>query len=280
MIREASISSSSNRNKIVVVVQARTASTRLPGKILKPIFGKPLLLLQLERILAAKTTFELVVATTTDKQDDPIMTLCKENKINFFRGHPTDLLDRHYSAAIEFEADSVVKIPSDCPLIDPEVIDKVLNFYLENLIKYDYVSNLHPPTYPDGNDVEIMPLRILEIAYKEAEKDFEREHTTPFIWDQPSRFRIGNVAMENGLDLSMTHRFTIDYPEDFEFIKAVYEEIYSENKIFSLLEILNLLERKPEIKKINEKYNGVNWYRKNLKDLRTININQTKIIEE
>lgn len=266
-------------SKILVVVQARSGSTRLPGKILKPICGKPILILQLERILAAKTPFELVVATTTEKIDDPIIEICKDNNINVFRGHPTDLLDRHYRVALDFGAESVVKIPSDCPLIDPDVIDKVLKFYLDNQDSYDFVSNLHPATYPDGNDVEIMHFQILEIAHKEAKKDFEREHTTPFIWDQPERFKIGNVVMENGLDLSMTHRFTIDYLEDYEFIKAVYEELYDDGRIFSMYDILDLLEKRPDIKKINEKYCGVNWYRKNLNELKTIDKSQTKIID-
>jgi len=265
--------------KIVVVVQARSGSTRLPGKILKHICGKPVLILQLERILAATTPFQLVVATTTDSIDDPIEEICKENKILCYRGHPTDLLDRHYNAALQLRAEAVVKIPSDCPLIDPAVIDKVLKFYLENQEKYDFVSNLHPATYPDGNDVEIMPFQILEIAFKEAQKDFEREHTTPFIWDQPERFRIGNVVMENGLDLSMSHRFTIDYIEDYEFIKAVFDELYEKNKLFSLKDILDLLERRPDIKNINKKYCGVNWYRKNINELKTINLSQTKIID-
>jgi spore coat polysaccharide biosynthesis protein SpsF len=265
--------------KIVVVVQARSGSTRLPGKILKHICGKPVLILQLERILAARTSFQLVVATTTDSIDDPIEEICKENKILCYRGHPTDLLDRHYNAALQLGAEAVVKIPSDCPLIDPAVIDKVLNFYLENQDKYDFVSNLHPATYPDGNDVEIIPFKILEIAFKEAQKDFEREHTTPFIWDQPERFRIGNVVMENGQDLSMTHRFTIDYIEDYEFIKAVYDELYEKNKLFSLKDILDLLERRPDIININKKYCGVNWYRKNINELKTINLSQTKIID-
>lgn len=269
----------SSNTKIVVVVQARLGSTRLPGKILKKICGKSVLILQLERILAARTPFHLIVATTTESQDDPIVEICEDNDIECFRGHPTDLLDRHYRVALKSGAEAVVKIPSDCPLIDPAVIDKVLNFYLENQGTLDFVSNLHPATFPDGNDVEIMPFEILEIAQTEAKKDFEREHTTPFIWDNPKRFRIGNVVMDNGLNLSMTHRFTIDYLEDYEFIKAVYEALYEKNRYFSLYDILDLLERRPDIKKINEKYCGVNWYRKNLNDLKTINSSQTKIID-
>ena len=131
--------------------------------------------------------------------------VCRENKINFFRGHPLDLLDRHYKAALEYKADVVVKIPSDCPLICPDVIDNVLDYYIENKSKFDFVSNLHPATHPDGNDVEVIPVEILKAAWEEAKQDFEREHTTPFIWDHPERFRIGNVEWETGLDFSKSH---------------------------------------------------------------------------
>ncbi len=263
--------------KIVIVVQARTGSTRLPNKVLLPARGKPILLRQLERIQHATAFDELIVATTTDKSDDPIRALCKEANIKCFSGHPTDLLDRHYQAARQAKADVVVKIPSDCPLIDSSVIDKVINYYKENADKFDYVSNLHPATYPDGNDVEVMPMAQIEIAWREAKKDYEREHTTPFFWEQPERFRIGNVVWETGLNYSMSHRFTIDYPEDYEFIKRVYDELYTEtNPNFSLNEILKLLEEKPEIYNINAKFAGVNWYRHYIGQLKTISEKETK----
>lgn len=255
---------------IVVIVQARTGSTRFPGKVMKKIAGKTLLELQMERILSAKLPSNVVVATTFLEEDNIIEQLCEENHYYCFRGHPTDLLDRHFKAATAFHADVAVKIPSDCPLIDPDIIDKVIGFYLENIDTYDFVSNLHPPSYPDGNDVEMIPIHILRAAWFEAEKSYEIEHTTPFIWDNPKRFRIGNVAWETGLDNSLSHRFTIDYQEDYEFIKAIYEELYDGGKIFGLNEILDLLNRKPEIMKLNQNYVGVNWYRNNLNDLKTI----------
>ncbi len=263
--------------KIVVVVQARTGSQRLPGKILLPLAGKPLLQRQLERIQAATVPFELVVATTHSPDDEPVRELCKNLHIKCFSGHPTDLLDRHYQAAKAERADSVVKIPSDCPLIDPHVIDRVLTAFLESADSVDYVSNLHPPTYPDGNDVEVMHFSVLETAWREAKKDFEREHTTPFIWEQPERFRLKNVEWETGLNYAMTHRFTIDYLEDYHFIKAVYDELWTESKpIFSLDDILQLLERKPELMEINRKYAGVNWYRHYLGELKTVTAKDTK----
>jgi len=247
-----------------MVIQARRSSTRMHDKIMYPLSGKPLLIRMFERVRSSKIKKEIVVATTTDIDDDKVVEICKENNINYFRGHPTDLLDRHYKAGLEFNADVVVKIPSDCPLICPNVIDEVLNFYLDHRNEYDFVSNLHPATFPDGNDVEIMPINILETAWKEADKDYEREHTTPFIRERPDRFRTGNVEWETGLNFADTHRFTIDYKEDYEFIKKVYDELYNENNNFTLCDIMKLLDNKPEIRKINEMYAGENWY-KNVK---------------
>src|SRR5262249_56249101 len=132
------------------------------------------------------------VATTPVNEDDPIQELCRGIGVPSFRGHPTDLLDRHYRAAAQEEADAVVKIPSDCPLIDPGVVDRVIGHYIANYDKYDFVSNLHPPTYPDGNDVEVMSFSALEKAWAQAAQPFEHEHTTPLIWDWPSRFRFVN----------------------------------------------------------------------------------------
>ena len=267
-----------NGLKILTVIQARIGSTRLPGKVLLPLAGKPLFIRLFERVSAAKHSGKIVVAVTEEKNDDELVKLCYDNKILCFRGDSEDLLDRHYKAAIEFNADIVVKIPSDCPLIDPEVIDKVIMYYINNQNKFDFVSNLHPATYPDGNDVEVMSFRALEIAWNNASRLLEREHTTPYIWENPDKFRIGNVIWESGLDYSMTHRFTIDYKEDYNFIKAVYDELYPVKKLFSLNDILNLLKEKSDIKKINGKYAGVNWYRNHLNELKTINPNQTKLI--
>jgi len=267
-----------NKINIVTVIQARTGSSRLPNKIFLPLSNAPLLYRMYERVAASKLRGTIIIATTTDKNDDQVEELCKEYQLNCFRGHPTDLLDRHYQAAKLLTADAVVKIPSDCPLIDPNIIDKVLQFYIDNSDKYDFVSNLHPPTYPDGNDVEIMSFEALKDALENAKLELEREHTTPYFWENPDRFRIGNVVWETGLDYSMSHRFTIDYEKDYNFIKQVYDELYPINNKFTLKDIFYLLERKPDIKKINEEYCGVNWYRNHLSELKTITSDQTKLI--
>jgi spore coat polysaccharide biosynthesis protein SpsF len=254
-------------------------STRLPGKVLMPLAGKPLILRMYERVAFAKYACEIVVAITEEENDNQLIKICQQNNIKVFRGHSLDLLDRHYKAAKKYYAEAVIKIPSDCPLIDPEIIDKVIQYYISNSDKFDFVSNLHPPTYPDGNDVELMSFKVLENAWLNAKKDFEREHTTPYIWENPDKFRIGNVVWETGLDYSMTHRFTIDYKEDYEFIKRVYDELYEDNNRFGLKDILVLLEKKPEIKKLNEMYAGVNWYRNHLNELKTISPEQTRKLE-
>ena len=264
--------------KILTVIQARIGSSRLPGKVLLPLADKPLILRMYERVAKSKLAGRIVVAITDDQSDNDLFKLCKQNNIEVYRGNSLDLLDRHYQTAKIFDAEVVIKIPSDCPLIDPEIIDKIIQYYINNTNKYDYVSNLHPPSYPDGNDVEIMDLKTLENAWLNAHKDFEREHTTPYIWENLEKFRIGNVVWETRLDYSMTHRFTIDYKEDYEFIKRIYDELYKMNPKFGLNDILNLLERKPEIKKINQMYVGVNWYRNHIKELKTISPEQTKII--
>ncbi len=271
------VGSPSGDRGIVTVIQTRCGSSRLPGKVLMPLAGKPLFVRQVERVKAAQLSGTVVVATTTEAVDDPITEICAQEGLECFRGHPYDLLDRHYQAALKYNGQIVLKIPSDCPLIDPQIIDRVIAYYLSNRDKFDFVSNLHPATYPDGNDVEIMGMAVLEDAWKYAAKNFEREHTTPYFWENPEKFRIGNVTMEGRLDYSMLHRWTIDYKEDYLFIKAVFEELYPLNPLFSCFDIIHLLEKRSDIYQINHQLAGVNWYRNHLDELKTVSAAQTKI---
>jgi spore coat polysaccharide biosynthesis protein SpsF len=230
-----------------------------------------------ERVRRAALPTEIIVATTTLPADDPIRDLCAGNAVRCHSGHPTDLLDRHYAAALEAGADIVVKIPSDCPLIDPTVIDKVIDHYLCNAHRFDFVSNLHPPSYPDGQDVEVMPIGMLATAHREAIRDLEREHTTPFFWENPEQFRIGNVRWGIGLDLSMSHRWTIDYEEDYLFLSAVYDALYSDDDpAFGISKVLAFLNRNPGVATLNAHLAGVNWYRNHLGELRTIDSSMTR----
>lgn len=261
-----------NKKKIVVFIQARMGSTRFPAKVLRKVMGKELLLHMCERVKLAKTVDDIVVITSANPENDRIEYLCKDHYIKYYRGSENDLLDRHYQAAREFGADFIVKIPSDCPLTDPAIIDRVLSLWINNQDKYDYVSNYHPPTFPDGLDVEGSSFQIISIAWQEAKRPLEREHTFPFIWDNPQRFRIGNVENLHG-NMFMTHRWTLDYEEDYEFIKRVFEEL--KTKVgFSMEDVLNLLVEKPEIAAINRVHAGVNWYRKHEGELKTVTKNQ------
>ena len=266
-----------NQN-IVIIVQARMSSTRFPNKIMKTVLDEPVLFRQLERIAAIQHSVQLVVATSQQPEDDLILKACQEREYACMRGNLNDLLDRHYQIAKYLKADTVIKIPSDCPLIDTDVIDQTISFYLENINKYDFVSNLHPATFPDGNDVEIMTFDCLERTWHEATKQLEREHTTPYIWENSDKFKCANVPWETGLDYSMSHRFTLDYKEDLDFIRAVYEKLYPRNPNFSLSDILELLDEHPEIYEINAQYAGVNWYRNHLDELKTVGASNTKII--
>jgi spore coat polysaccharide biosynthesis protein SpsF len=263
--------------KVVTIIQARISSTRLPGKILLPILGEPLLLKMVGRVAAAKLVGTIVVATSTSGEDDAIENLCEQNGIGVYRGSKLDLLDRHYQCALKYKADVVVKIPSDCPLIDPATIDEVLNTFLNSTEGFDYVSNLHPATYPDGNDVEVMSFTALENAWVNAHSKMELEHTTPYLWENPDKFKIGNVTWEMGLDYSMSHRWTIDYLEDYRLINQVYHELYPTKKQFTINDILKLLMDKPELQEINKKWVGVNWYRNHLHELKTVGMEQTRL---
>jgi len=264
-----------NNPHIITVMQVRCSSTRLPGKVLLPLSSKPLFLRQAERIMASKLKGTLVVSTTAYKEDDEIEHICIREGIYCYRGSSADLLDRHYQTAKLFQADVVVKIPSDCPLIDPAIIDKVIGYFLKHKGSFDYVSNLHPASYPDGNDVEVMTMQALSDAWKNAARDLEREHTTPYLWENPDKFNIGNVALD-GNDYSMSHRWTIDYPEDYQFIKRVDDALYHTNSYFSMKDILELLHKQPELMKINGHLAGVNWYRNHLNELKTVSQKQTR----
>ena len=251
---------------IKIIIQARLGSTRLPNKVLKKVLGRPLLKHMIERLQFSNYAQDIIIATTTNTTDDPIVTLMKKLNIPFYRGDENDVLDRYYQAAKKYNAEVVVRLTSDCPLIDPKITDGIIKYYLDNKEKFDFVSNMHPPTFPDGLDTEVFSFKVLEKSWKEAKKPYEREHVTPYMWDNSSIFKIGNV--ENDKELHYKQRWTLDYEEDYYFIKAIYENLYQEGEIFYMDDILQLLSDKPEIKKINEKHIGVNWWSKHLDEIK------------
>ena len=256
--------------RIVVVCQVRTGSRRLPHKVLLPLAGRPLVVRFLERVSRCRLASDIVVATTTDPEDDVIEELCTHEGYEVYRGHPTDLLDRHYQVGRMKGADAIVKVPSDCPLIDPDVIDAVIACYRSSNGMLDYVSNLHPPTWPDGNDVEVMRMGALENAWQRANRPFEREHTTPWFWNENPDIRLENVVLPSGLDLSAQHRWTIDYPEDYILLKAVFDDLYHVQPRFTTNDVLAYLDAHPEVRAVNAHLRGVCWYGDHLAELPTI----------
>ncbi|MDY7003480.1 MAG: glycosyltransferase family protein [Cyanobacteriota bacterium] len=234
--------------KVVIIVQARMTSTRLPGKVLKKVLGKSLLEYQIERLRRVKLANEVVIATTINEVDEPIVQLCNSLSVPYFRGSEEDVLSRYYETAKAHQADVIVRITSDCPLIDPGVIDRVIRFYINYQTEYDYVSNSLERTYPRGMDTEVFSFKALQEALKEAIAPPEREHVTPFIHRQPQRY---NLASVNYLENQSHHRWTVDTPEDFELIKRILEAIYSKLPDFTLKDCLNLLDKNPEWSTIN-----------------------------
>lgn len=246
--------------RVTIVIQARTASTRLPAKVLLPLGGRPMLERMLQRVAAARRASHVVVATTEDSSDQPIVELCARLGVACVRGDAEDCLSRHLAAAADSGADAIAKIPSDCPLIDPHVIDSVLAAWHAAEGRYDYLSNLHPGSWPDGNDVEVMSLAALRRAGHEATDPFDREHTTPFLWTQPERFRLGNLCWECGVDYSRTRRWVVDWPEDYSFVCAVFDRLAPRHgPCFGVQAVLRLLEREPELLAINARHLGYDY---------------------
>ncbi|MDD2621248.1 MAG: glycosyltransferase family protein, partial [Syntrophomonadaceae bacterium] len=165
----------------VIIVQARMNSSRLPGKILKRVLDKTLLEYQLERLQRVKSADNLVVATTVNNSDDPVVELCKQLGVSYYRGSEEDVLSRYYYAAREYNAEALVRITADCPLIDPQVVDRVIAYYLRHMDSCDYVSNVSQRTYPRGMDTEVFTFSMLEEAHINALEISEQEHVTPYI---------------------------------------------------------------------------------------------------
>ena len=244
----------SDVHPVVAVVQARMTSSRLPGKVLKPLCGAPLIRRVLERVLRIEGVDAAVVALAEGAAHDAVVAAVDGLGVTVVRGSESDVLARTAAAARAANAKTVMRITSDCPLIDPAVIDRVIGAYLGQSSRCDYVSNLHPPTYPDGNDVEICSFRALSTAWRVATHPSDREHTTPFFWRHPEAFRLGNVTCETGLDLSATHRIVLDYAEDYEVIRQVFDALWADNPAFGVADIVGFLDAHPEIVAINARH--------------------------
>lgn len=237
--------------KVVCLVQARVGSTRLPGKILKEICGKTILHHEIDRLKKCKEIDEIVIATTDKEDDDKIVNEAKKLSVKYFRGSENDVLSRFYYSAKENNADIIVRVTSDCPCIDFEILDKMLIYFKEKYKEkqVDYLSNTIKRTYPRGYDIEIFTFSALEKSYINAEKEYEREHVTPYIYDKTNNFL--KLSFENKDDYS-EYRVTLDTIEDFIVIKNIFENLYYKNPYFKLNDVVQYLNNNLHIVDINK----------------------------
>ena len=237
--------------KVVCLVQARVGSTRLPGKILKEICGKTILHHEIDRLKKCKEIDEIVIATTDKEDDDKIVNEAKKLSVKYFRGSENDVLSRFYYSAKENNADIIVRVTSDCPCIDFEILDKMLIYFKEKYKEkqVDYLSNTIKRTYPRGYDIEIFTFSALEKSYINAKKEYEREHVTPYIYDKTNNFL--KLPFENKDDYS-EYRVTLDTIEDFIVIKNIFENLYYKNPYFKLNDVVQYLNNNLHIVDINK----------------------------
>lgn len=245
--------------RTIAIVQARMRSTRLPGKSLADVAGRPLLLHVVERAMRAVLVDQVVVATSDDPADDAIVAACREDDVLAFRGSESDVLDRVYRAAWHHAATVVVRLTGDCPLLDPRVIDRVID--AQRTGGFDLSSNTLEPTFPDGLDVEALDFHALRRAWREARLASEREHVTPYVTNHRDLFTVTNVRHER--DLSHL-RWTVDEPQDLEFVRAVYAACGPGP--FGMDDVLGLLERDPTLAEMNSCFERNEGYRRSLRN--------------
>ena len=231
--------------KIVAIVQVRMGSSRLPQKVLKDLGGATVLDRVLNRLGRSRLIQETLVATTIEPADDAIVEHCERTGRKVFRGSERDVLDRYYQAAKYMNADVVVRVTSDCPVIDPEVTDATVRAFLDRHV--DYASNVRVRTFPRGLDIEVMTLQALERAWRESTERYQREHVTPYICERPSEFKLHGI--ENDTDCSQ-HRWTVDTPEDLQLLRAIYARFGGRDD-FGWREVLELVEGEPSLADIN-----------------------------
>ncbi len=235
--------------KVVAIIQARMGSTRLSGKVMKNLCGKTVLAHDIARVKQAKLVDYIVIATTTNITDDVIVDEAIKNGVKIFRGSEADVLSRYYLAAKEYHADIIVRITSDCPLFDPKVLDDLLHFYLDH--DYDIVSNagsdLKTRTYPRGLDTEIFSFLALENAYLKAGEKYQREHVTPYIYENAN-----SIYYYKNVEDYSKYRWTLDTEEDWKLISKIYEYLYHDEHDFYLKDIVKLMDEYPELSDINK----------------------------
>ena len=249
--------------KIVAIIQARMSSSRLPGKVMAEINGKPMLYHVVKRVQGAKMINLAAIATSDHRDDDILESFCKEKGITCFRGSLDDVLDRYYQAAKYFHAQVIIRLTADCPLLDRDIIENVVRKFFEG--SFDYVSNVMESTYPDGLDTEVFSLEALKRAWQEARLKSEREHVTPYIRNHPEFFRLANVSHRENISHM---RWTVDEPRDLDFVRSVYDQL--KGSYFGMQEILNLLKLHPELSSKNAGIESNAGYLKSLREDRMV----------
>ena len=240
--------------RIGAVIQARTSSTRLPEKVLKNLpYGSNITVLEqvIRRLKKSRMLNEIIIATTADEDDKKIIDIAKKENVKGFRGSKDNVLERYYLAAKKNDLNIVVRITSDCPCVDPEIVDLILESHLEE--NSDYTSNSLVKSFPHGLNVEVINFKALQKANFEAKNNFEKEHVTPFIYKtKPELFKLNLFEAENELK-APDIRITLDTEEDYALLCAVFDYLYSENTFFNSKDIINLFYQKPWLKLINKK---------------------------
>lgn len=250
---------------IVAVIQARMSSARLPGKVLMPLAGKPVLEHVVRRIRDCRTITKVVVATSTDQTDDAIQAWCEKEAASHYRGSLDDVLDRYYQTARIHKADAVVRITADCPAIDPTIVDEVVKGFLTGGYDYYGLSG----EFPDGLDCTVFSFAALERAWHEAKLQSEREHVGPYMEKHPELFKIGGYKKFNGLS---HHRWTLDESRDYDFLQVIFARLYREKTPFLASEVLALLDKEPELMAINSTIIRNEGYLKSLAQDRKVDV--------
>ena len=223
-------------------------SSRLPGKVLKDIVGQSMLERVIARTRRMRQVHEVVVATSTDTGDDPIVELCSRLNVAGFRGHETDVLDRYLHAGRAHHADVCVRITSDCPLIDPALSDEIVDLFLSADPRIDYASNKIPQSYPRGLDTEVFTIDALDRAHRAAHQPYERSHVTIYMYEHPTEFRL--LSIKSDVDRA-DWRWCVDTPEDLEFVRRAYTRLGADGE-FGWKDLVSLLEHEPELRAINQ----------------------------
>jgi spore coat polysaccharide biosynthesis protein SpsF len=266
-----------NQMKFLLLFQIYPSLESLDNMAYLPVCGKPLSLLQFERMQRAKLVGDYAITISSGTPEKKLPEIFEGYNIHIAKNFEISNLTRNTKLAVEKKADAVILITNESPLLDPEIIDTAIEFYIANFGNFDYISNMHPESYPQGNSVEIIDTFALIDAMRLAKYDYEKRYTTPYIWDNPDKWRIGNFSAEQ--NYSKKYRYSLNYKKDFEVVKNIYEHFSAKTLDFSYKDIISYLNQTPEIYALNDEYKGSNWYNKYFRQLKTISSSDTRLID-